>query len=409
MAAGDHPGSESPAPPDGDARPATPRLLRTLNERTLLAHLRRVGPTSRAQLARDTGLSKPTVSLALANLERAGLARTVGEVPSSRGRAAVLYAPDPTAGYVVGIDVGRDWVRVAAADLAGAIAARADAPNRARSGAALVRQVAALAHDVVAEADLTWAQVAHTVVGTPGVFDPATGKLEHAPNLPAWGRRGVMGELRGALPPSVAFENDANLAALGEGAYGSGRDARTFVYIAVGSGLGTGIVIDGELYRGAHGVAGEVAYVPITGDGSDPAARTRGMLEEVASADAVVRTAKALGMRGALTAKHVFAAARAGNRVAMATVESEADRLALVVGTVAAVLDPEFIVLGGGVGANVDLLRGRLEERLARLTPLHPQVAEGELGKDAIVLGAIATALDTAREIVFEERAGSAA
>jgi len=152
-----------------------------------------------------------------------------------------------------------------------------------------------------------------------------------------------------------------------------------------------------------------VAYVPITGDGSDPAARARGMLEEAASADAVVRTAKALGMRGALTAKQVFSAARAGHPVAMATVESEADRLALVVGTVAAVLDPEFIVLGGGVGANVDLLRGRLEERLARLTPLQPRVAEGELGKDAIVLGAIATALDTARDIVFEQRAGSAA
>jgi predicted NBD/HSP70 family sugar kinase len=152
-----------------------------------------------------------------------------------------------------------------------------------------------------------------------------------------------------------------------------------------------------------------VAYVPITGDGSDAAARVRGILEEAASADAVVRTAKALGMRGSPTAKQVFAAARAGDPIALATVESEADRLALVVGTVAAVLDPEFIVLGGGVGANVDLLRPRLEERLARLTPLRPRVAESELGQDAIVLGAIATALDTARELVFEQRAGGAA
>jgi predicted NBD/HSP70 family sugar kinase len=410
MAAGDPSASGPPTPPGGDAAgPATPRLLRRLNERTLLAHLRRVGPRSRAQLARDTGLSKPTVSLALANLERAGLARTVGELASSRGRAAILYAPDPTAGYVVGIDVGRDWVRVAAADLAGAIVARTDARNRARSGVALVRRVAELAHEVVAEAGLTWAQVAHTVVATPGVFDLESGRLEHAPNLPAWGRPGVMDELHEALPPSVAFENDANLAALGEGAYGSGRGASTFVYVAVGSGLGTGIVIDGELYRGAHGVAGEVAYVPITGDGSVPAAPVRGMLEEAASADAVVRTAKALGMRGSLTAKQVFAAARAGDALAMATVESEADRLALVVGTVAALLDPEFIVLGGGIGANVDLLRARLEERLGRLTPLRPRVVQSELGNDAIVLGAIATALDTARESVFEERAGSAA
>ena len=182
-------------PADGDApptrplpaegrQPGTPRLLRSINERALLDHLRLVGPRSRAQLARDTGLSKPTVSLALANLERAGLARAVGHLPSSRGRAAVLYEPDPTAAHAVGIDIGRDWVRVAAADLSGSIVARTDARNRARSGPTLVRRVAALAHEVVAEAGLTWTQVAHTVVGAPGVFDPATGALQHAPNLP---------------------------------------------------------------------------------------------------------------------------------------------------------------------------------------------------------------------------------
>src|SRR5436190_456163 len=286
---------------------ATPRLMRTLNERTLLDHLRRAGPTSRAQLARDTGLSKPTVSLALANLERAGLARPAGRLPSTRGRAAVLYESDPTVAYVVGIDIGRDGIRVAGADLAGAGVARSDARSRARSGAALVRRVAALAHQVVEEAGVTWAKVAHTVVGAPGVVDAVTGRLELAPNLPAWGRPGVLSELRDALPPSVTLENDANLAAIGERTYGSGRDATTFVYVSVGTGIGMGIV------------------------------------------------------------------------------------------------------LGGGVGGNVDLLRPRLEERLARLTPLRARVAEGELGRDAIVLGAIATALDTARERVFAERAGSAA
>ena len=393
-----------PSPP-----PGTPRLLRAINERALLDQLRRGGPRSRAQLARDSGLSKPTVSLALANLERAGLVRAVGHLPSSRGRAAVLYEPDPTAAHAVGIDIGRDWIRVAAADLSGTVVARTDARNRARSGATLVRRVAALAHEVVAEAGLTWARVAHTVVGAPGVFDPATGGLQHAPNLPGWSRPGVMDALRDALPPSVTLENDANLAALGERTYGSGRDARTFVYVSVGTGIGMGIVIDGELYRGAHGVAGEVAYAPIQGSApADPRARKRGIVEEAASADAVVRTAKALGMRGSLSAKQVFAAARAGDALALATVEREADRLALVVGAVAAILDPEFILLGGGVGGNIDLLRPRVEEQLALLSPLTTRIAEGELGKDAVVLGAIATALDTARDVVFEERAGSA-
>jgi predicted NBD/HSP70 family sugar kinase len=378
----------------------------------LLECLRGAGPSSRPDLARIAGLSKPTVSQALANLESVGLVRPVGPASPSLGRTAMLYEVDPTAGYVVGIDIGRAWIRVAAADLSGEIVARRDERNRARSGSALVRSVAAVAHEVVEAAGLTWKQVQHTVVGGPGVFDPDSDRLRHAPNVPGWSRPGVMSELREALPPTVALDNDANLAAVGERSYGSGRDARTFVYVSVGTGIGMGVIIDGELYRGAHGAAGEVGYLPLGEDGAGGAAgrdaRRRGILEEAASADAVVRTAKRLGMQGATSAKRVFAAARAGDELALAAVDAEAQRLALVVGTVAAIVDPEFVLLGGGVGSNIDLLRPPLERRLGELTPLAPPVAEGELGQDAIVLGAVASALDTARDLVFEQRAGFA-
>ena len=378
----------------------------------MLECLRSAGPSSRPDLARIAGLSKPTVSQALANLESVGLVRPVGPASPSLGRTAMLYEVDPTAGYVVGIDIGRAWIRVAAADLSGEIVARRDERNRARSGSALVRSVAAVAHEVVEAAGLTWKQVAHTVVGGPGVFDPDSDRLRHAPNVPGWSRPGVMSELREALPPTVALDNDANLAAVGERSYGSGRDARTFVYVSVGTGIGMGVIIDGELYRGAHGAAGEVGYLPLGEDGAGGAAgrdaRRRGILEEAASADAVVRTAKRLGMEGATSAKRVFAAARGGDELALAAVDAEAQRLALVVGTVAAIVDPEFVLLGGGVGSNIDLLRPPLERRLGELTPLAPPVAEGELGQDAIVLGAVASALDTARDLVFEQRAGFA-
>jgi predicted NBD/HSP70 family sugar kinase len=393
-------------------RGGTPRLLRAINERALLETLRRAGPTSRPELARLAGLSKPTVSQALGNLEGAGLVRLVGPATPSRGRTAMLYEVDPTAGYVVGIDIGRAWIRVAAADLSGAIVARRDERNRERSATALVRAVSAVAHEVVAAAGLTWEQVAHTVVGGPGVFDPESDRLLHAPNLPGWSRPGLMSSLREALPPSVALDNDANLAAVGERSYGRGRDAATFVYLSVGTGIGMGIIIDGDLYRGAHGAAGEVGYLPLVGEGegedvrADRAARLRGILESAASADAVVRTAKRLGVEGASSAKRVFAAARAGDALALAAVDAEGERLALVVGTVAAILDPEFVLLGGGVGSNIDLLRQPLERRLAELTPLAPPIAEGQLGQDAIVLGAVASALDTARDLVFRQRAG---
>src|SRR4051794_7158028 len=393
------------------SQPGRPRLLRAINERTLLDRLTRSGPASRAQLARETGLSKPTLSLALGNLERAGLVRELGHISPARGRTAVLYGPDPTAAYVLGIDIGRAWLRLAAADLGGQIVARRDVRNRARSAAALVREVSAVAHDLIGTAGVTWDQVAHTVVGGPGVYDPDSGRLRHAPNLPGWSRPGLMSALREALPHSVELDNDANLAALGERAYGQGREASNFVYLWVGTGIGLGIVLDGTLYRGAFGAAGEVAYLPLPAPESSQAAararaRRRGMLEEAASADAVVRGARALGMGGRLTAESVFAAARSGDERAVAAVDAEAGRLALVVGSVAAILDPELVILGGGVGGNVDLLRPRLEARLEEVSPLCPRIAASELGTDAVVLGAIATAVETARELVFEQRAG---
>jgi predicted NBD/HSP70 family sugar kinase len=381
----------------------TPALLRTLNQGALMQRLRDGGPLSRAQLARDTGLSKPTVSQALAELEAAGLVRPIGRAAPSRGRTAMLYESDPTAGYVVGIDIGRAWIRVAVADLSGDIIARSDTPNRARTGAAVVRAVAREARAAVKKAGIGWKQVVHTVVGSPGVFDPSSGRLWHAPNLPDWSKPGLADELRDALTPTTAIDNDANLAAVGERDFGRGRDARSFVYVELGTGLGVGIVIDGEIYRGARGAAGEVGYIPWPGDGN--AARSeRGRLEEATSAAAVVASAREAGMRGELTAKDVFDAARSGDSKALEAVDVAAVRIAHLLATITAVVDPEFVVLGGGLGASADLLRPRVEECLRELTPLETRVEESELGRDAIVLGAIATALGTARDIVFEER-----
>src|SRR3954465_13553082 len=196
----------------------TPALLRTLNQGALMQRLRDEGPLSRAQLARDTGLSKPTVSQALAELEAAGLVRAVGPAAPSRGRTAMLYESDPTAGYVVGIDIGRAWIRVAVADLGGAITARSDTPNRAHTAGAATPHppppggaggvsAARKSRAAVKQAGIGWKRVVHTVVGSPGVFDPNTGRLWHAPNLPDWSKPGLPGELRNALTPSTAIYN----------------------------------------------------------------------------------------------------------------------------------------------------------------------------------------------------------
>jgi predicted NBD/HSP70 family sugar kinase len=392
---------------DEHLRPGRPRLLRAINERAVLERLRAAGPASRTELAASTGVSKPTVGQALANLERAGLVRTAGQRTGERGRSALLYELDPTAAHVVGVDVGRSWVRVAIADLGGSVVGRRDERNRARGASALVARVHSLAHEVVAESGVAWGDVVHTVVGSPGVLDPVTGRLRYAPNLPGWGRPGLVDELRGALTPSLAIDNDTNLAALGERAYGHGRDVANFVYLSIGTGVGMGIVVGGELYRGARGAAGEVGFLPLAGGGLGAAGPGRaGAVEEAVAAGGIVRTGREMGLKGALTAERIFNAAKAGDPTALATVQREAERLAVVVAAVAAIVDPELIVLGGGIGANADVLLGHLEDAVAGLTPLRPPVVLSALGAEAIVRGAIATALDAARDLVFSERAG---
>ncbi|MEV5612922.1 ROK family transcriptional regulator [Streptomyces sp. NPDC052225] len=378
--------------------------LRSNNEWLLLERLRLEGPASRAQLARASGLSKPTVSSALAALERAGLVREAGTHAQSRGRVAVLYEPDPRAGHVLGIDIGRARLRTAVADLSGTIVARTEVPNRGRAATTVADTAVACAEQALSDAHLTPTDIVHTAVGTPGVFDRHTGRVRYAVNLPGWGRPGLVERMRERLGTPLSVHNDANLAALGEYTFGAGAGSRLFVYVLIGTGLGMGVVADGELFLGAHGAAGEIGFLPLDGVPDSGQAPRRGMLEDAVSADAVVRAARALGMRGPLTAKRVFDAARTGDPAATTAVRQEGERLALAVAAVTAVLDPDLVVLGGGVGRAADLLLTTVTETLHRLTPLRPRVEPTTTGDDAVLLGALTTSLRTARPLVFARR-----
>ncbi|MGW2866987.1 ROK family protein [Kitasatospora sp. NPDC001225] len=379
--------------------------LRSNNEWLLLELLRTGGGSTRAQLARDTGLSKPTVSAALAELERAGLVREAGRLAPERGRTAVLYEVDPTAGHVLGVDIGRARLRVAVADLAGTVVARRDVANRGRSANAVADAVVAAAHEAIAEADLAAGNIVHAVIGTPGVWDEQRRGVRYANSLPGWDRPGLFDRIGEGLGTAVSVANDANLAALGEYTLGAGRGSRMFAYLLVGTGLGLGVVKDGELLLGAHGGLGEIGLVPLSGRPGEPPAT----IEQDAAADAVVRAARDFGLDGEsaarqLTAKQVFERARAGEPAAVRAVEREAERLAYAVAVLSAVLDPDLVVLGGGIGSSADLLLEPLERALHGLAPMRPTLAPSLLGEEAVLLGAVATALETARPAVFERR-----
>ena len=373
---------------------ARPRLMRTLNEQLLLERMRASGSVSRGDLASASGLSKPTVALALMSLERDELVQQAGRRTGGRGRSASLYEIRSDAGFVLGLDVGREFVRGAVADLAGTVRARRSRAGRSSSGAGRVRELAALADELLQAAILDRNRtLLQTVIGSPGVVEPDGRALQLAPNLPGWERPAVLRDLRRLLGDETTIENDVDAAAVAERDYGHGRDHSTFAFVSVGTGIGMGLVLNGELHRGAHGAAGEIAFLPLAeGDTDTRDARRRGALESVASSAAVVRAARRAGTRRR-TARSVFAAAAAGDGVAHEIVIREAAIVARALAAIVAVVDPELIVLGGGIGRAPGFAEA-VHARLAELSPIVPEVRPSALGEDAVVDGCLAVGGD---------------
>jgi predicted NBD/HSP70 family sugar kinase len=371
-------------------RAAGPGLIRKLNEQLLLEQLRGRGAVSRSELANSSGLSKPTVGLALASLERAELVRHAGRTAGGRGRTASLYEIRSDAGFVLGLDVGREFVRGAGADLAGVVRARRSTSARSSSGTARVRELAALADELLDESGVERkGALLQTVVGSPGVVEPDGSALRMAANLPGWERPAVLRNLRRLFGDATTIENDVDAATVAERDHGHGRDVSTFAFVSVGTGIGMGLVLDGKLHRGAHGAAGEIAFLPLGAEPDDTRdARRRGALESAASADAVVRAAQDAGIR-ARSARSVFTAAAGGDSAAREVVAGEAAVVARALAAIVAVVDPELIVLGGGIGRAPGFAEA-VGSELARLSPVAPEVRPSALGEDVVVDGCLA-------------------
>ncbi|HWV85478.1 MAG TPA: ROK family transcriptional regulator [Capillimicrobium sp.] len=377
------------------------RAIREHNLQLVLRALGRDEARSRAELAAATGLSKPTVGGALRVFAQAGLVREIGRTTGRRGPSATLYQRVPDAALVLGVDVGARYVRAVLADLDGAPVdehtVRLERPH-ADAVVAAAETVRARIADRLARTELA-------VVGTPGVVDPHSGRVGAAPNIEGW--EGVMAErvLSRALGLPALIENDVNLAALGERAHGGGRGVDSFAYLAIGSGLGAGIVLHGQLHRGARGAAGEVGFLPI---GEDPFAGTRpagkGAMERRLSSAGLVALAEDLAattpseMTPPFQVDELFDAARHGDPLGRAVVARAAREIAVCVAGISAVVDLELVLLGGGIGDNDDLLLPDVRAAIGELLPLPPRVERAALAARAVTTGAVAVGCDRARQ-----------
>lgn len=351
---------------------------------------------TRPAIASAHGLSRPTVFGAVRRLESLGLVQQAGQSTGRPGRSPVLYEMAPGAGLLACVDVGGSNVRVAVTDVRGRVLAELREATRP-GGDRIVAQVTRLVRRAcrsVAGAAAGAGGPTLVAVSVPGVVGSDGRTMHYASNIDQPAPFDLATPLQDRLGAPVVLENNVNLAAVGERWQGVARDLTTFAVVAVGAGIGAGIMHEGVLIRGAHGAAGEVAFLPPDG------ARRRA---DVAAHDAagglsLLQAARARpGWTGSPpdSVHEIFERAEAGETDALALVEEECARVASVVASVCAVVDPETVILTGGVGGN-DRLIAEVDRLTEQLAVFPPPVVRSALGERASLIGAIRLAATTA-------------
>ena len=363
----------------------------------MLDAIRSYAPVSRAEISRRVGISKPTVSLALQTLLDAGLVREAEPEGDGPSYGAVFFEPVPDAAYVLGLDVGARFVRGALCDLAGDVRARQDVELPERTAAAAMDAIASLAETLLGDAarPTRWSTASSSACRERS----RTATSRSPANVTGLEGDTFARELEQRLGLPVTIENDINLSALGEQWRGVARGVDDFVFMSIGTGLGAGLVLRGELHRGLNGAAGELDYARVgLTEEIDPCA---GALCELAAV--LARTAH--DARGAV--RHPPDLRRGPRRRSRRRRDRGRGitRIALHVAPIVAVADVGLVVLGGGIGANGDLLYDGIRSLLAEWLPKPPRLEASSLGDAAVLTGALSVGRRAALDNVFLNRA----
>jgi predicted NBD/HSP70 family sugar kinase len=299
--------------------------------------------------------------------------------------------------YCFAADLGGTKVAAAVADAHGRIVAELTEPTDPRGGAQVAEQIAGCAGKLAQTAGIEVTRAPHVMVGVPGAIDPRTGRVSLSPNIAGLQDFDILAYLRERFGPDVAIENDVNLAMLGERALGCASRCRNAAFLALGTGVGLGLLIDDKLFRGAHGAAGEIADLPV---GREPSAQipfaTNAFELEVGSL-AIVERYRRDGGTAAVTVRDIFSRLEEGDAVAASVLDTTARWLAVAVATLQAILDLELIVFGGSIGVRPELYE-RVRRALPALFSRRITIAPSQLGERAGLVGAVCAAAQALRQ-----------
>jgi predicted NBD/HSP70 family sugar kinase len=377
---------------------------RQTNRLRVIQALYRHPGSSRSAVAELTGLSRPTVSAFMEELEKAGIVEEFEDVGprQSGGRPPVLMTLVPRAAFAVGVDMGHEHLRVAVCDLSGNPLhdefSAIDVDHAPHETMDLAKELVAR---TLEQADVAREHVIGVGMALAAPVDGETGRVFAKGILPSWGGVEPVAEMERRLGLPVRLSNDANLGALGEHVFGAGQGVDEMAYVRLSAGIGLGLVLNGRAFGGSCGIAGELGHVRISRDGPICRCGNRGCLEMVASPSAVARL---LGPD--VTVAELLELARDGDRGAQRAIGDAGELIGEALATLVTLLNPTLIVVGGDLATTGDVVLEPIRRAIARFA-IPPagaavEVVRGRLGERAEVLGAAAMVLGEAPQVLAQ-------
>ncbi|MCB1470678.1 MAG: ROK family transcriptional regulator [Rhizobiaceae bacterium] len=378
----------------------TTPVARQLSVQAVISAALEHGSITRTRLAEITGLSKQTMSEVVRDLVRDGWLREGGQETGSVGRRATIYEFQESACYVLGVDLGGLNVRAAVAALNGNVVAEDVEETDRRGGIYVIDQIAALVARMCARFGVAKRGVRMGVIAVSGVHQQSTGAILAASNISGMAEIDFTGLLAERLGLPLFVENAVDMATRGERWRGGAQNVDNFVFFGHGAGIGMGAVIDGKLLKGRRGAIGEIAFLPIGANAFDSRNFGVGPLEAEVGAAAMARKFEGYGGPAGATARDIFDALEQGREAAEIVVDETARLVALAVASVAAILDPELVIMGGQIGVHPAMIE-RVTRFLQRCSPIPVRIEAASLGPRAQLIGALGAGIELAYSQLF--------
>ena len=369
------------------------------------------GGVSRAALAQQLGISRAAVTAIVKDLLEQGLILESPPRSEGAGRPPIMLQMNPRRGHVLGVDMGATHLRITLADLGARVVQEEEHPFDITRGPEtsldlLNRRLRAL----LERAGLAANQVAALGVGVPGPVRSAEGMVLAPPIMPGWDRYPIRESLMSTWKMPVMLNNDAELGALGEWAYGAGRDFRNVAFIKIGTGIGAGLILDNRIYQGANGSAGEIGHITVEENGPQCQCGNYGCLEALAGGRAIAEQARALVARGSapqwahigqtLTARDVAIAARKGDLASQRLFNRAGKYIGIGIASLVNLFNPEIVIVGGGVAQVGDMLmepiRQTVRQRALTASTRNLRISAALLGRRSTSMGAVVQAITVA-------------